>query len=278
MSNEYIGFIGGGNMTRAIAAGLIEGHYPADDLLIAEPAIEQRAVLSRDLPGVIIEESNTDVAGRAGTLVLAVKPQVMRDVCQDLADTVQDAHPLIVSVAAGIRSEDIDSWLGGGLPIVRVMPNQPALLRLGASGLFANERTSEDQKERATRILSAVGHVVAVSSDADIDAVTAISGTGPAYFYLLIDMMIRSAQDFGLDAQAAQILTIETAKGAAAIADAEDETMASLIERVRSPGGTTTAAFDSLESDYVRDIFARAFKAARDRAIALADDANKDQG
>ena len=278
MSNEYIGFIGGGNMTRAIAAGLIEGHYPADDLLIAEPAIEQRAVLSRDLPGVIIEESNTDVAGRAGTLVLAVKPQVMRDVCRDLADTVQDAHPLIVSVAAGIRSEDIDSWLGGGLPIVRVMPNQPALLRLGASGLFANERTSEEQKERATRILSAVGHVVAVSSDADIDAVTAISGTGPAYFYLLIDMMIRSAQDFGLDAQAAQILTIETAKGAAAIADAEDETMASLIERVRSPGGTTTAAFDSLESDHVRDIFARAFKAARDRAIALADDANKDQG
>ena len=278
MSNEYIGFIGGGNMTRAIAAGLIEGHYPADDLLIAEPAIEQRAVLSRDLPGVIIEESNIDVAGRAGTLVLAVKPQVMRDVCRDLADTVQDAHPLIVSVAAGIRSEDIDSWLGGGLPIVRVMPNQPALLRLGASGLFANERTSEEQKERATRILSAVGHVVAVSSDADIDAVTAISGTGPAYFYLLIDMMIRSAQDFGLDAQAAQILTIETAKGAAAIADAEDETMASLIERVRSPGGTTTAAFDSLESDYVRDIFARAFKAARDRAIALADDANKDQG
>ena len=278
MSNDYIGFIGGGNMTRAIVAGLIEGHYPADDLLIAEPAIEQRAVLSRDLPGVIIEESNSDVASRAGTLVLAVKPQVMQDVCRDLADTVQDAHPLIVSVAAGIRSEDIDAWLGGGLPVVRVMPNQPALLRLGASGLFANERTSEEQKERATRILSAVGHVVAVSSDADIDAVTAISGTGPAYFYLLIDMMIRSAQAFGLDAQAAQILTIETAKGAAAIADAEDETMASLIERVRSPGGTTTAAFDSLEDDHVRDIFARAFKAARDRAIALADEANKNQG
>ena len=276
MSNDYIGFIGGGNMTRAIAAGLIEGQYPAADLLISEPAIEQRAVLARDLPGVVIEESNDAVASRAGTVVLAVKPQVMRDVCRGLADAVQKARPLIVSVAAGIRSGDIDEWLGGELAVVRIMPNQPALLRLGASGLYANERTSDEQKERAKRILSAVGHVVAVKSDADIDAVTAISGTGPAYFYLLIDMMIKAAQEMGLDAQAAQILTIETAKGAAAIADAEDETMESLIERVRSPGGTTTAAFDSLDADHVRAIFARAFTAARDRAVILADEANKD--
>lgn len=276
MSNDYIGFIGGGNMTRAIAAGLIEGHYPAADLLVSEPAIEQRAVLSRDLPGVVIAESNDAVATRAGTVVLAVKPQVMREVCRGLANAVQKARPLIISVAAGIRSGDIDEWLGGSLAVVRVMPNQPALLRLGASGLFANERTSDEQKQRATRILAAVGHVVSVSSDADIDAVTAISGTGPAYFYLLIDMMIRSAQEMGLDAQAAQILTIETAKGAAAIADAEDETMESLIGRVRSPGGTTTAAFDSLDADHVRDIFARAFCAARDRAVVLADEASKD--
>ncbi len=278
MSNDNIAFIGGGNMTRAIAAGLIEGKYPPMDLLISEPAIEQRAVLARDLPGVIIEESNDGVASRADTVVLAVKPQVMREVCHGLANTVQKTRPLIVSVAAGIRSGDIDAWLGGGLPVVRIMPNQPALLRLGASGLFANQRTSDEQKERATRILAAVGHVVPVASDADIDAVTAISGTGPAYFYLLIDMMIKSAQEFGLDAQAARILTIETAKGAAAIADAEDETMESLIERVRSPGGTTTAAFDSLDADHVRDIFARAFEAARDRAVVLADDANKNQG
>lgn len=276
MTNDYIGFIGGGNMTRAIAAGLIEGQYPAADLLISEPAIEQRAVLARDLPGVVIEESNNAVASRAGTVVLAVKPQVMRDVCRNLADAVQKARPLIVSVAAGIRSGDIDEWLGGELAVVRIMPNQPALLRLGASGLFANARTDDAQKERAKRILSAVGHVVSVKSDADIDAVTAISGTGPAYFYLLIDMMIKAAQEMGLEAQAAQILTIETAKGAAAIADAEDETMESLIERVRSPGGTTTAAFDSLDADHVRDIFARAFTAARDRAMVLADEANKD--
>jgi len=274
--NEYIGFVGGGNMTRAIVAGLIDGEYPAADLLIAEPAIEQRAALARDLPGVVIKESNDDVARRAGTVVLAVKPQVMRAVCTRLAATVQKARPLIISVAAGIRTGDIDRWLGGGLAVVRVMPNQPALLRLGATGLFANELTSDEQKQRATRILSAVGHVVAVDSDADIDSVTAISGTGPAYFYLLIDMMMKSAQKFGLDPQAARILTIETAKGAAAIADAEDETMRSLIERVRSPGGTTTAAFDSLEADHVRDIFARAFEAARDRAIALADEANKE--
>jgi pyrroline-5-carboxylate reductase len=276
MSNEFIGFIGGGNMTRAIAGGLIEGHYPAADLLVSEPAIEQRAVLARDLPGVVVEESNDAVARRAGTIVLAVKPQVMKQVCLGLASTVQDARPLVISVAAGVRSDDIDKWLGGGLAIVRVMPNQPALLRLGASGLFANERTDEEQRERAKRIMSAVGHVVTVASDSDIDSVTAISGTGPAYFYLLIDMMIKAAESMGLDAQAAQILTIETAKGAAAIADAEDETMQSLIERVRSPGGTTLAAFESLEGEHVRDIFARAFEAARHRAELLADEADKD--
>ena len=273
---DSIAFIGGGNMARAIVGGLIDGNYPAEDLLIAEPAIEQRAVLARELPGVTVRASNTEVAGRADTIVLAVKPQVMRSVCTDLAATVQKSKPLVVSVAAGIRSDDIDAWLGGGLAVVRVMPNQPALLRLGATGLFANSRTSDEQRARAKRILSAVGHVVTVSSDAGIDAVTAISGTGPAYFYLLIDMMIRSAQEFGLDGQAARILTIETAKGAAAIADAEDETMESLIERVRSPGGTTTAAFESLEGDHVRDIFARAFEAARRRAVELADAANKD--
>jgi pyrroline-5-carboxylate reductase len=276
MSNEFIGFIGGGNMTRAIAGGLIEGHYPAADLLVSEPAIEQRAVLARDLPGVVVEESTDAVARRAGTIVMAVKPQVMKHVCLDLAATVQDARPLVISVAAGVRSDDIDRWLGGGLAVVRVMPNQPALLRLGASGLFANERTDEEQRERAKRIMSAVGHVVTVASDSDIDSVTAISGTGPAYFYLLIDMMIKAAESMGLDAQAAQILTIETAKGAAAIADAEDETMQSLIERVRSPGGTTLAAFESLEGDHVRDIFARAFDAARHRAEILADEADRD--
>src|SRR5210317_2255080 len=114
MSNDFIGFIGGGNMTRAIAAGLIEGKYPAEDLLIAEPAIEQRAALARDLPGVIIEESNNDVVRRAGTVVLAVKPQVMRRVCEGISGTVQRSRPLIVSVAAGIRSVDIDSWLADG--------------------------------------------------------------------------------------------------------------------------------------------------------------------
>lgn len=274
--HDSIAFIGGGNMARAIVGGLIDGKYPAEDLLVAEPAIEQRAVLARELPGVAVRASNTEVAARADTIVLAVKPQVMHDVCVGLADTVQKTNPLVISVAAGIRSYDIDEWLGGGLAVVRVMPNQPALLRLGATGLYANERTSDEQKARAKRILSAVGHVVSVASDADIDAVTAISGTGPAYFYLLIDMMIRSAEEFGLDAQAAQILTIETAKGAAAIADTEDETMESLIERVRSPGGTTTAAFASLEADGVRDIFARAFEAARRRAIELADAANRD--
>jgi len=275
IKNNRVGFIGGGNMTRAIAGGLLASGVPGSTIAIADPSAKQRERLADEVPGAQITDDNSSVAAEVNCLVLATKPQVLADVCRGLAATVQASKPLIVSIAAGIRSIDIDAWLGGGLAVVRVMPNQPALLRLGVSALFANDRVSADDRELAATIMTSVGKVVSVPMEADIDAATAISGSGPAYFYLLIDMLVTTAKTLGLDEQTARALAIETAVGAAALAADSDEKMDELITRVRSPGGTTAAALDSLERQDVRDIFATAMTAARDRATELADEAGQ---
>jgi len=275
MGEISVGFVGGGNMTRAIAGGLLASGFSATDILISEPSAEQREILRQEFPGVATTDGNSEAAAQSDYLVLAVKPQILATACRDLAGQVQRTRPLIISIVAGIRSDDIDRWLGGNLAIVRVMPNQPALLQQGVSGVFANERVTAAEQAGAERIMAAVGRVVSVPREADIDAVTAISGSGPAYFYLLIDMLMQTAQQLGLDDQAAATLAMETASGAAALATASGESMQKLIARVRSPGGTTAAALDSLEEQNIRDIFARALTAARDRAVALADEAHK---
>jgi len=271
MSDYKVGFIGGGNMARALVGGLISSGYGPKNLSISEPVDSRRESLSLAFPDIVVSKDNAAVADRVDCLLLAVKPQLMRDVCLELAESVQANRPLILSVAAGTHSRDIDAWLGGKLAIVRVMPNQPALLLQGASGLFANDLTTNEQRNMATEIMSAVGSVVHVPDEASIDAVTAISGTGPAYFYLLIDMLIRSAEDFGLDARAAHKLVMDTAQGSSALAATSGESMDAMIAHVRSPGGTTAAAFDVFDEEKVRDIFAAAFTAARDKAVELAE-------
>ncbi len=274
MKYQKVAFVGGGNMTRAIVAGMIAGDYAAGNILIAEPLAAQRDALSQDLPGVIVSADNNKTVSTAEIVLLAVKPQLLAGVCRQLAATIQATRPLIVSIAAGIHGADIDSWLGGDLAVVRVMPNQPALLRQGISGIFANEKTTQQQLVAARRIMSAVGAVIEVTTEADIDVVTALSGSGPAYFYLLIDMLAKTGKDLGLDEDVARALAIETAQGAAALAASSDVAMDTLIARVRSPGGTTAAALESLESQGVRDIFNIALTAARDRARDLADAAH----
>ena len=274
MKNNKLAFVGGGNMTRAIVAGLIDSGFDASNLFISEPVAEARESLTNDFPGITTTADNKAVAAVASCVLLSVKPQILAAVCRELRQTVQDTRPLVVSIAAGTRGADIDTWLGGGLSVVRIMPNQPALLRLGVSGLFANEHTSPAERQRAAEIIGAVGSVVWVDSEADIDAVTAVSGSGPAYFFLLIDALMKTAVDLGIAEDVARTLAIETANGAAALAAAESESMDSLIARVRSPGGTTAAALDSLENANVRDIFSTAITAARDRAQVLADEAH----
>lgn len=268
--SEQIAFIGGGNMTRAIVLGMLKHGFAPDTIAISEPNADRRAELAAEMPGVAISASNEDALARADTVVLAVKPQVLPDVCRGLAETAQRRRPLVISIAAGTRGADIDAWLGGGLAVIRVMPNQPALLGLGVSGVVGNDRAGDAELARAEAILGATGTVVRVKSESEIDAVTAVSGSGPAYFFLLIDMLAESGAKLGLDPDAARVLAIETARGAAAVAHAESETMDALIARVRSPGGTTAAALDSLDASGVRDIFDRAVTAACDRAAELA--------
>lgn len=274
MSNGTIAFIGGGNMAQAIAGGMVDSGIETQRLAFADPDADTRIALAKAFPGALVCDDNNRVVARATTLLLAVKPQVMPEVCIALRDSAQRSRPLIISIAAGTRSDDIDAWLGGGLAVVRVMPNQPALVRRGVSALYANERTSADQRARAREILAAVGAVVDVGSEAEIDAATAVSGSGPAYFFLLIDMLARTAEALGIQPDAARALAVETARGAAELAGRERDSMDTLITRVRSPGGTTAAALDCLEDANVRDIFARAITAARDRAIELADGNN----
>ena len=274
MKNRKVAFIGGGNMTRAIAGGLIDSGFAPADIFISEPVDTARLSLTDDLPGVNISADNNDIVAAAGCLILAVKPQILPAVCRDLNASVQKERPLIVSVAAGTRGTDIDAWLGGGLSVVRIMPNQPALLRLGVSGLYANEKTSDEERDFAAGIIGAVGAVVHVGSEADIDVITAVSGSGPAYFFLLIDILMKTAIDLGIAEETARTLAIETARGAAALAGAESVDMETLMARVRSPAGTTAAALLSLESANVRDIFRAAITAARDRANLLADEAH----
>ncbi len=273
---QAIAFVGGGNMTRAIAGGLVDGGLDARRLRVSEPQADARSALADLLPGATISSDNAQIVAGAECVVLAVKPQILPAVCRGLADTVQAGRPLIVSIAAGVRSADIDAWLGGGLAIVRVMPNQPALVRKGVAGLYANERASNADRDLAGSIMAAVGDVILLDAEGDIDAVTAVSGSGPAYFFLLIDMLTRAAVDFGLPADAARKLAIGTARGSAALAAASDVDMATLVSRVRSPGGTTAAALDELDAADVRAIFAAALTAARDRARDLADQAHQD--
>jgi pyrroline-5-carboxylate reductase len=275
MDYGKVAFIGGGNMARALAGGMLGAGYEPNHILISEPLAEHRERLSEEFPGTVVRESNADVVADAECVVLAVKPQILPDVCKPLRDAVQQARPLIISIAAGVRSNDIDAWLGGGLSVVRVMPNQPALLRLGISGMYANDRTSEKQRRAANNIVSTTGPVVMVSTEDDIDTVTAVSGTGPAYFYLLVDMLVSVAEQMGLDHDAALTLVLETARGAGEMAEQSGETMETLIARVRSPGGTTAAAFDYIDSTNFRDIFSAAVIAARDRAKHLADQAHE---
>lgn len=274
MINTKVGLIGGGNMGRAIAGGLLRGGMHATNLMVAEPLPEQCDLLRKELYGIMVTEENETVAAAAETLLFSVKPQILKPVCENLAEVVQHSRPLIMSIAAGPKIDDIDQWLGGGLSVVRVMPNQPALIDQGISALFANQQTDESGRDMAEKIMTAVGQVVWLDSESKMDAVTAVSGTGPSYFYLLIDCMIEAGIKAGIDSETARTLAVETARGATSLAAAETESMSSLIERVRSPGGTTTAAFELLDAADVRGIFAAAIDAAERRAAELANEAS----
>lgn len=265
-----IGFIGAGNMARSLAGGLIQSGTARERLLLADPDASQRQGAEQAL-GVATLADNSALAARAQVLVLAVKPQALKAVATGIAGVVQKTRPLVISIAAGIRVADLEQWLGGNLPIVRVMPNTAALIGSGASGLYANARVSAAQRDEAESILRAVGVTVWVEKEALIDTVTAVSGSGPAYFFLVMEVLEKAAIKHGLDPHTARLLTLETAYGAAKMALEGGEEPALLRKRVTSPGGTTEQAVKTLEAGQIEKIFDDAVVAAIHRAGELGD-------
>jgi len=265
-----VGFIGAGNMARSLASGLLNNGWGKDDIVVSDPDPEQRRTIESALSLKTFAD-NPDAAALAEILVLAVKPQVLGSVATALAQTVQKQRPLVISIAAGVRIDDLARWLGNDLPIVRVMPNTAALIGSGASGLYANERVSEVMRDQAESILRAVGVATWVSEEYLLDVVTALSGSGPAYFFLVMEAMEQAAIESGLDPAQARLLTLETAYGAAKMALEGHEEPALLRRRVTSPGGTTERAVKVLEEGGLRNLFKEAMQAATRRAQEIAD-------
>jgi len=265
-SKSTIGFIGGGNMARALLAGLLRaGHAPAA-LRIADPDPAQHERLRELSPELGVSADNVAVTAAAEVIVLAVKPQVLAAVARAMAPR---AGQLVVSVAAGVTLPTLENWLGAGTPCVRVMPNQPALVGAGMSVLCATPSVSDAQREQAGYLAGAGGATAWVDDEGQMDAVTAVSGSGPAYFYLLMEILEDTARDMGIAPDIARLLAVQTAFGAGMTARETGTPPAELRQMVTSPGGTTQAALESLESGDVRRLFATALEAARRRSIEL---------
>ena len=263
-----ISFIGGGNMARALIGGLIARGTQARDITVADPASSQTEALEREY-AVRIAADNTAAASAAEVVVLAVKPQQMRAVITEIAGTVTTARPLLLSVAAGIRASDIQGWCGHSR-VVRAMPNRPALYGCGITALYAARGFANADRALAERIVSSVGESLWLDDEAQMDAVTAVSGSGPAYFFLLIEMLEETGTSLGLSPEVSRKLAVATANGAGRMAHAGTESPATLREQVTLKGGTTEAALHYLESHDVRAIFAAAVTAAARRSAELA--------
>ncbi|MEZ5453844.1 MAG: pyrroline-5-carboxylate reductase [Thiothrix sp.] len=264
-----ITFIGAGNMARSLIVGLMQDQANVA-LRVADPDPLQLDAIRKHWPGVLTTTDNHKAMQGADVVVLAVKPQIMREVAEQLVETAQRSRPLFVSIAAGIREQALNNWLGGNLPIVRCMPNTPALVQTGATGLYANAQVSTVQRSLAESILRAVGITLWFEDEGKLDAVTAVSGSGPAYFFLMMEAMQAAAEQLGLRAEDAHLLIMQTALGAARLALESDDLPAELRRKVTSKGGTTEAALNVLTEGGLHGLFAKALQAADSRSRELA--------
>lgn len=269
MKQPIIAFIGAGNMASSLIGGLIGTHFAADKIWASNPHQDQLDKLY-DCFQIHTTQSNKEAAEQAEVIVLAVKPASLKSVVLELKDILQRNKPLIISVVTGINCATIQNWAGGGgLAIVRCMANTPALLGCGVTGLWSNAFVFEEQKATAESILRAVGMILWFKNEADLDTVTAISGSGPAYFFLIMEVMIDCAKQMGLSEEQAELLTINTALGAAKMALETGKDVKALREQVTSPGGTTEQAIKVLESGRIRPLFLEALEAAKNKAVEI---------
>ena len=271
MNTQQIGFIGGGNMAASLIGGLVSNGYPADKVTVTDLDAEKLAYLSKKF-GINNTQDSGMLAANVDVLVLAVKPQHMQPVAEAAGLAIKDKKPVVVSIAAGIRVDALDRWLGGDFPIVRCMPNTPALVKTGATGLYASGQVNISQKDQVESLLRAVGVTVWVEDEGELDAVTALSGSGPAYFFMMMEALEAAGIEAGLSQKTAQLLTQETALGAAKMALESTETAGVLRERVTSPGGTTERALGVMKEQGLSDILQTAVLAAKERSIELSDE------
>lgn len=267
MQHPNITFIGAGNMAHSLISGLIANGYPAQNIWATDPSAEKLMTLQKEF-GINIADNNATAAKHAHILLLAIKPQIMHHVCEELAPAITHS-PLIISIAAMIPIKLLEKWLGKHA-IVRCMPNLPAIIRCAATALFANPQTNEAQKNVAESILRAVGTITWLKQEELMDAVTVLSGNGPAYFFLLIEMLQQSGEALGLEKETARLLSLETALGAARLALESKEDVAVLRQQVTSPGGTTERALEVLEHGNIRQLFFSALEESQIRAKTIA--------
>jgi len=268
MKTNKIGFIGGGNMASSLISGLLASGHAPEQIWVSDVNPDTLANLKKQL-NVNTTTNNDDVINAVDVVVLAVKPQTLGAVAQSAAALIQQKKPLVVSIAAGINQNSLSRWLGADTAIVRCMPNTPALVLTGATALHANDKVTEDQCDLAENILRAVGIALWVEDEAELDAVTAVSGSGPAYYFLLMEAMEKAALELGLSQETARLLVQQTALGAAKIALESTESPEQLRKRVTSPGGTTQRAIETFEQGGFTELVSKALHAARDRSIEM---------
>ncbi|MFT6121718.1 MAG: pyrroline-5-carboxylate reductase [Oleiphilaceae bacterium] len=268
LNDSKICFIGAGNMASCIIGGLLKNGFPAQQVIASAPSNEKNLNTLKDTLNIEISTNNQHAVANADIIVLSVKPQVLQSVCEEISNSVSH-QPLIISIAAGISIDSIHAWLGDHLPIIRCMPNTPSQVLKGASGLIANKQVSDAQKQAASELFTAIGIVEWVKDEHQIHAVTALSGSGPAYIFLVIEAMEAAAIKQGLSPETARKLAAQTVAGAAEMVLSCDIEPAQLKRNVMSPGGTTERAIQTFESLGLVSIFESAINAAAERSVEM---------
>ena len=268
MKIQKIGFIGGGNMASSLISGVIASGHSPQDLWVSDINPETLKVLADNLK-VNTSTNNDDIINAVDVIVLAVKPQILSSVAKNAATSIQRKQNLVVSIAAGISQHSLSQWLGDNIAIVRCMPNTPALVLTGATALHANAQVTTEQHDLAENIMRSVGIALWVNDESELDVVTAVSGSGPAYYFLLMEAMEKVAIDMGMSEITARLLVQQTALGAAKIALESSESPEQLRKRVTSPGGTTEQAIETFEQGGFTALVSKALHAARNRSIEM---------
>lgn len=268
MTQTNIAFIGAGNMATSIISGLINKGHNRANIWASAPSETTRAKAAA--LGINVSADNFEITSKADVVVIAVKPQVLKQVVSPLKALLEGTNKIVISIAAGVDLTSLQAWLGDTTAIVRCMPNTPSLLGLGATGLYSNNNTTTAQKDLANTILNAVGVSVWVDNEAALDAVTAVSGSGPAYYFLLMEAMQDAGKKMGLDAHSSKLLTLQTALGAAQMALDSDVDVGELRRRVTSAGGTTEQAVNTFEQGGLRELVAKAMNNCANRAKEMA--------